>query len=54
MRDLTPLLRDQTLLRRTFGLGSEPWTLEVERWFMKAILNAIFRIRMGAKYQIAV
>ncbi|KAJ9660435.1 hypothetical protein H2198_002553 [Neophaeococcomyces mojaviensis] len=53
MHDLTRLLRDQSSNNRFNELESEPWTLEVETWFMKAILNAIFRIRMGAKYRVS-
>lgn len=48
--NLSLLLRAQTSSDRGSYSVDEPWTLEVETWFMKAIVNAIFRMRMGAKY----
>jgi hypothetical protein len=30
--------------------GDEQWTLEVETWFMKAIVDSILRVRLYAKY----
>lgn len=52
MHNLSPLLRNQT--SNNWGIYSEdePWTLEVETWFMKAILSTIFQVRMGAKYHL--
>ncbi|KAH8758089.1 hypothetical protein F5882DRAFT_468649 [Hyaloscypha sp. PMI_1271] len=45
----------QVLLRDGFGTfrqmyGDEQWTLEVETWFMKAIVDSILRVRLYAKY----
>jgi hypothetical protein len=43
------LLRDQFTHVR-FGYGDEQWILEVETWFMKAIVDTLLRLRLGATY----
>jgi hypothetical protein len=48
----------QVLLREGFktfrqGYGDEQWTLEVETWFMKALVDSILRARLYAEYDSA-
>jgi hypothetical protein len=53
MHSLSPLLRGRTSNTNNIYHLDEPWTLEVETWFTKAIVNMIFRAKMGAKYHLA-